>query len=92
MKVKTFTVHKADGCPAAPVESATLVIAGDLPPYPRSSAETADDFVAGARQRLRDDAKTILAALASLPQGTMHELLILLLEKKACVLRIPGDT
>jgi hypothetical protein len=74
-------VCKADRVAAGQeVPDATLFIADRLPSF-RTTRE--------AREHFKADAATIMEALKSLPQGTRHELLVLLLQDKVCVMTIP---
>lgn len=74
-------------CKAGPtgdqvIAPAVIDISRDLPKH------TSDG---GAHQTFRMDAHSIRDALRALPMGTRDQLLILMLEDTASLLRIPGD-
>jgi hypothetical protein len=47
------------------------------------------DWEAKMKKFYSSEADTIMEALSQLPQGTKHALLIKMLEKQVCLLRIP---
>lgn len=81
----SITVCKADDTGPAVVRSVTLHIAGALPQF--SGGEEAA-WRRAAWATFKDDAARVMRALKSLPQGTLDQLLMLLLESRASLLRV----
>jgi hypothetical protein len=80
-----ITVCKADAT-ILPVQPAVLSIAGDLP---RVAGTDESEWRPNTLALFRDEAQRIMRALKSLPQGTLDQLLMLLLEGRASLLRVP---
>lgn len=84
-----FTVSKADPILRdGPVAGAVLNITGELPRV-RETLPHAIWRAANINQH-REDALQVAAALAHLPQGTIDQVLLLLLEQRASLLRVAG--
>ena len=81
----SITVCKADSI-GPPVRPAVLNITGNLPEMPGGRER---EWVPKSVAIYKDDAARIMRALKSLPQGTLDQLLMLLLESRASLLRVP---
>jgi hypothetical protein len=76
--MRRVTVCKASPVGDQVIGSVTIEISRDL-----------DEYL-GPAQAFRGDAQLIRQALRALPMGTRDQLLIMMLEDAATVLRIPG--
>lgn len=81
-----FTVGKADSVGKEPTTGAVLNITADL----RTVRETLPHAIwrAANLDIHKTDAQQVVAALAHLPQGTVDQVLVLLLEQRASLLRV----
>lgn len=80
--MKTFLVDRADLLGSEPVEPTRLDIVGDL-----SDLLAADEPMAAAKAHFIEQASIVRDALRALPQGTKHQLLILLLQDSESLYR-----
>lgn len=91
-----FTVSKADPTGKEPTTGAVLSITGELPDV-RSTLPTTGESIPHSVWRARclnrhvEDAQQVVAALLHLPQGTLDQVLLLLLQQKASLLRVRGE-
>lgn len=81
-----FTVGKADPTGKEPTQGAVLNITADL----RTIRETLPHTIwrAATINIHVEDARQVAAALAHLPQGTIDQLLVILLQQRASLLRV----
>jgi len=84
MEPLSITVCKADAT-ILPVQPAVLSITGDLP---RVAGTDESEWRPNTLALFRDEAQRIMRAFSSLPQGTLDQLLMQLLESRASLLRI----
>lgn len=84
-----FTVSKADPTGKEPTAGAVLNITADLP-IVRDTLPRAIWRAANIDRHVQD-AQQVVAALAHLPQGTVDQVLVLLLEQRASLLRVAGS-
>lgn len=85
--VKTVRIQRANEVLSVerPVMPVTIII-DDVQPL----SEEMPNWREAARARFREQAKMLVDVLAeSLPGGTMHELLICMLERRASLLKVP---
>lgn len=83
-----ITVSKADPTGKEPTAGAVLQITADLPKL-KGEHPYALWRALNFSQHIRD-AQQIVTALAALPQGTIDQVLLLLLQQRASLLRVAG--
>lgn len=78
--MRTIKIYKAQPTiKAEPVQSVTLILDKEFPE---------SDSIEECKARHQENAAWVMQALKVLPQGTKHELLILMLREKECLLTI----
>lgn len=77
---------KADPIGREPIQSVILEVSTKIPPLNTSTASYRRD----ALNFFRGQAEKVLDVLVALPQGTLDQVLLLLLERRASLLVVPG--
>lgn len=86
LEMTTITVCKATDTPEMPVADVTLQIEGRMP-----TLSHRHDWQKQRAILFQEQAALVMQALNTLPYGTMHELLILMLQEKGCLLETGGN-